>query len=1120
MLHRALAPGFSFHRYVAHVTLWSMDKKYRIGIDVGLNSVGFAAIEVDGQGKPLSILNSVVYVHDAGVDPTTNKTGETRKSVSGAARRARRLVRHRKKRLAELDSYLESLGLPLPNLEDFADPYEPWLTRKQLVEEKLSGEDQKEALSIAIRHMARHRGWRSPWERVESLHAQSDDSKFLEEFRTKVTEEAGLVLDEGLTPAQIVCEFALSNKVRIRGPESKSEDVLVVPLQKIHQSDNANELRKIGQMQGLSDEIVNNLIDKVFVAKSPKGKSGEKAGYDALPGQGGKRRAGKYTLAFQRFKIISVVANLRIAKEPLTPDEKNVVIDFLMNADGKDRVTWFDVADKLGIDRDALEGTASQSMDGERPSANPPTNVTNERILTSSAKNLKKWWKTAGVDAQEALLAYISNADALDPNAPGADSAEEFLAATSEDDLLSLDKISQVLPKGRAAYSLDSLQKLSDYMFTHSVDLFTARKAVFGVPDDWAPPADPIGLPVGNPAVDRVLKIVNRYLNAAVRQWGEPERVNIEHVRSGFGSVKMAREYERDLANRNKRNQDIVEQMHRELDISAPSRSDRERYAAVRRQKCQCLYCGHTIKYDTCQMDHIVPRKGQGSTNTRDNLVAVCSDCNLDKSNLPFAVWAAKKPRKGVSLDEAYERLISWDNDGMSVKEWRNYKQAIWSRLRKTTEDEPIDSRSIESVAWMANELRARISGAYTDTKVQVYRGAITAEARKASGFEGKVKLIGGNGKTRLDRRHHAMDAATIALMRDGVAQVLAIRDNMHQTSRVTEGCVCRDWKEYRGREGAQREHFDEWAQSMDTLLEFFNSAVERDEIPVMQNTRLRLGNSVAHDATIHKMVGKKIGEAWSVAEIDQAETPALWSALTRHPDFDEKDGLSANGHRTISVNGMHLGADDKVGIFGKNIAAIKVRDGWAEIGSTIHHARIYRINGKKTVYAMVRVFETDLLRHRNEDLFTVELPEHSISMRTAEPKLRQALKESTAEYLGWIVAGDELVLDLSSETFKKGLVGTMQKTFAMPSKWRLEGFPTGKQLRLRPVMLAGEGLKKTDIDIDDKGDIEKILNGQGWWPAVNVLLGSAKLQVIRRNALGWERWHSTKGLPTSMCFV
>lgn len=62
-------------------------KRYRIGIDVGLNSVGLAAVEVSDENSPVRLLNAQSVIHDGGVDPQKNKEAITRKNMSGVARR-------------------------------------------------------------------------------------------------------------------------------------------------------------------------------------------------------------------------------------------------------------------------------------------------------------------------------------------------------------------------------------------------------------------------------------------------------------------------------------------------------------------------------------------------------------------------------------------------------------------------------------------------------------------------------------------------------------------------------------------------------------------------------------------------------------------------------------------------------------------------------------------------------------------------------------------------------------------------------------------------------------------------------------------------------------------------
>ena len=1085
---------------------------FRIGIDVGTNSVGLAAIAVDNAGIPIKILNSVVYVHDSGVDPEQRKYATTRLATAGVARRTRRLYRRRKQRLAKLDAFIrEDLGYPIINLEDIPDPHAPWHIRADLATRLFPPEELPEAMSIALRHIARHRGWRSPYARVQSLHQTAPDSDMFTALKNRIMEHNGLVAEEESTPAELISSV-LPEMIRIRGAEG-------ILGGKLHQSDYANEIRKICATQGFDTETTNRIIDVVFTSESPKGKAGERAGKDELPGQEKLPRAEKAQPAFQKFRIVATVANLRIAdgdshtERTLSPSELNAVVDFLMEASVDDAVTWGDVAEVLDIDREYLTGTAAVGVDGTQLGAYPPVNVTNQRILSSKNAELMDFWSTASDDEQSALINAISNAQTLSEDDPGASGVLAFLGGLEDQQLEKLLSVS--LPAGRAAYSVDSLQRLTNRMLQQGCDLFTARQLEFGVPNDWKPSAEPIGAPVGNPGVDRVLKIVNRWLLGIERRYGIPESINIEHIRGAFGSERMAREYAKENHNRHKRNQAVVSQIYAENAIQGSvRRSDIIRYLAVKRQNSQCAYCGTTITLATAEMDHIVPRKGQGSTNTRNNLLAACRQCNHSKGNLPFAIWAAQQQNPDVSFEKAKERIHHWvREEGYTAKQWANFKKDVVLRLMKKSFDDEIDSRSIESVAWMARELHHRIEYHFKaknpGIEVGVFQGRITAEARKASGFENQVRMIGGGGKSRLDRRHHAMDACVIAMMSSRVATILAQRVSMRDAQRLERRHET--WKDFYGATDAAREAMSSWNTAMGSLVSLFNNALDSNSIPVMENLRLRLGSGKAHDDRIRELSHKRIGSAWTIEEIDRASTPQLWKALTTLPDFDETSGLPENQQRRIRIKGTWYNAKECVGIFNTGAAALAVRGGYAEIGNTIHHARIYRINGKKQSYAMIRVFAVDLLPHRDEDLFSVALPPESISMRTTAPKLRQALKDGTAEYLGWLVAGDEIQIDPSASVFQTKSIGVLLKEFPDTHSFRVDGIPEPARLRLRPTILAGEGLSD-----NAPKEVKDILNGNGWLPAVNVVFGSGMPSVIRRNSLGEPRKRSNSGMPVS----
>ena len=1080
--------------------------RIRVGVDVGTHSVGCCAIAVDPAGAPVRILSALSLIHDAGIGEDGKEKATSRRELAGVARRARRLLRRRRKRLQQLDTLLVRLGYPIVDFAEQKDPYLVWRVRAQLVQEVFPEKTRRYAISMALRHIARHRGWRNPYARTESLLAPAPESDFMRAMRKRVMNTTGEVLDEGFTPGQAMAVVALNNRVAMRGPDGV--------LGKLHQTDNANEIRRICKTQGVSEQECRELILAVFASESPRGSSRSRVASDPLPGQGDFLRAPKCDPEFQRFRVISIVANLRIAgrdgaQRPLLPRERKKVVTFLLESMSED-LAWGDVAERLGVRRQNLRGTASMTADGERASAQPPVDVTNQVMGSCRIKPLRLWWADADAERRGAMVRYLYE---------GADDSEcaEFLGSLSEEEQGKLDSIH--LPAGRAAYSRESLALLSEQMLATDDDLHAARKHVFHVDDSWKPPAEPVGAPVGNPSVDRTVKAVARFLNGVADVWGTPEAIQIEHVRAGFSSERTARELDHDNDRRFRQNQKAVDAIKKAYGIQGEVRhSDVVRYTAVMVQDSVCVYCGGTIGYLTCQLDHIVPQAGPGSNNRRENLVAVCERCNRSKSNTPFATWAQDCGISGVSVEEAVARVRRWRNiqaGRAQSAQLRRLQKNVIARLRRTDEDPEIDARSMESVAWMANELHHRVQSAYPSAEVAVYRGSLTAGARRAAGIDSRVNLLGERGKKdRLDRRHHAVDAAVIALMNPSVAKTLAERSSQRWAQRLSG--QRETWKSFTGATPGARDRFDSWRDHMLRLTELLNAALAEDRVCVTENLRLRLGSGNAHHEIVRPLARHRLGDGLTAVQVDRASSPALWCALTRQPDFTPRGGLPASENRVIKVHGRRVTADDKITVFSqkpgddateKPFAAIAVRGGFATIGLTIHHARLYRIEGRKPAYAMLRVFSHDLLPYRRDDLFSVPLALQTISVRCAWPKLRAALAENAATYLGWVVVGDEL--EVPMESFTGGHIGGFRKEFPNITRWRIRGFYTETRFRLRPAILSSEGLK----DVSD--DVTKIVYRPGWTPAVNTLLASHPT-VVRRDALGRVRHSSAAGLPTT----
>lgn len=1180
-----------------------MPKRYRVGIDVGLRSVGLAAIEIDDSDDnpygaiPMKLLSVMSVIHDGGIDPDNCKQDLTRKNCSGAARRARHLRKRRANRLSELDKVLMELGYDVAR-EDVLDlvapndPYYPWRLRAEAARGYISNEAERSlAIVVSVRSVARHRGWRNPYSSTTSLGVACEKpSSFYEEFVSRLVD--GGLISRGsydvssewrLTPSELVeaagllCPLYAFRTGSENGKENKDSSAndsraFVVPLGKLHQSDYWQELRKIFKAQRVPEEHCQRILELVFAQVNPKdtGAAAKLVAHDDLPGQEKYIRASKASPTFQRYRILTTIANLSIRqdgkKRQLTSQERKAVYKYLTSEKStKDQPSWHDVAQALSVDRSELVGVGGQTEDGDPISAKEPPVLQTEALLRKKKKDLQPildWWPEASQVEQELFVELAGNAGvdgaSLCPREQRAlQEVDDFMATLDETVLTALESLE--LPSGRAAYSVDSMMRLNERMLNDSVGLHEARALEFGVDDSWTPSPEPLGTPMGNPSVDRTIRIVSRWLNACVKKWGTPETVNIEHVRDGFSSVKQSHDRQKEMNSRYKGNQAVRSEIKdsvfngKEADVS---KSDIRRYQAIQRQNGQCAYCGREINYSTAEMDHIVPRKGAGSTNNRANLVATCRDCNSSKSNTLFSAWATEQ-----QMNETIQRVRYWiydKNTFPTKKAFSEYKRDVISRLRQTVEDEPIDSRSMESVAWMARALASQIEGFMRErgaslkgeNTVHVYKGLVTAEARLASGLEGRLPWIGGaSRKTRLDRRHHAVDAAVIAVLRPAVCQVLVERSSMHRAhDDMPWDKKFANWKTYCG-DAEHKNTYLHWRDcQMESLCELLIRAMDNDFIIVTNPLRLGLSRGSAHKETIQKCVTIRLGEKMSAAAIDKVASAATWTALTRLPDYSAKDGLPEDSGREIVVHGERLDARNKIQFMSDSMKDLQVekdailtpvRGGFAVAGNAIHHARVYAVSSRGSVhYKIMRIISSDLTRCHG-DLFSYEIPESAPSFRFADKALKRALVDGEAKYLGWIVVGDELVINPSAGLFDpsgSNAINKFMRAFPGTKRFKVTGFPQKTKVAVEVLQMASEGLPDLDSIEDKKAraramqrtygyddwsseDIGKIRKafglGAGLLLGVDVLF-STGVTVLRRSALGYPRWENSNGMPMS----
>lgn len=1112
-------------------------KNYRIGVDVGDRSVGLAAIEFDDAGFPIQKLALVTFRHDGGLDPADNP--KSRKETRGEARRRMRMTRRRKQRLRNLDKVLENLGYTVPEGPE-PETYEAWTSRALLASIKLASADElNEHLVRAVRHMARHRGWVNPWWSLDQLErASQEPSETFEIILARARELFGERVPANPTLGMLGA-LAANNEVLLRPRAEKKKKTGYVrgaPLlaAQVRQIDQVAELRRICEVQGIEEqyETLRNAIFAHKVAYVPT----ERVGKDPLAPS--KNRTIRASLEFQEFRILDSVANLRVrtdsrAKRELTEGEYDAAVEFLMGYTAKEQPSWADVAEEIGVPGNRLIAPVLEDVQ-QKTAPFDRSSAAFEKAMSKKTE-ARQWWESNDDDQLRSLfIMFLADATNDTEEAAAVAGLPELYMSWPAEEREALSNID--FEKGRVAYSHETLSKLSEYMHEYRVGLHEARKAVFGVDDTWRPPLAKLEEPTGQPTVDRVLTILRRFVLDCERQWGRPRAITVEHARIGLVGPAQRQKILNEQEDNRKNNERIRGKL-RKSGVENPSRTEVRRHLVVQDQESQCLYCGAVIRTDTSELDHIVPRAGGGSSR-RENLAAVCRYCNAKKNRKLFYEWAGP-----VKMQETIDRVRQLEafKDPKKAKMFKNQIR----RLKQTEADEPIDERSLASTSYAAVTVRERLEqhfneGLATDDKsrvvLDVYAGSVTRESRRAGDIDERILLRGERDKNRFDVRHHAIDAAVMTLLNRSVALTLEQRSQLRRAfyeqglDKLDRDQLKpeEDWRDFTGLYPASQEKFLEWRKAATVLGDLLAEAIEDDSIAVVSPLRLRPQNGRVHKDTIAAVKKLTLGSSWSADAVKRIVDPEIYLAMK--DALGKLKELPEDAARTLELSdGRFVEADDEVLFFPESAASILTPRGVAEIGGSIHHARLYGWLRKKgeLKFGMLRVYGAEFpwLMRENGSRDILHMPIHpgSQSFRGMQDGVRKAVESGEAVEFGWITQDDELEFDpadyiahMRQNALRKFL------EFMPENRWRVDGFNDAGRLKIRPALLSWEQLpyeiqvkvKAGTLNEDEKNLIK--IGKDGTLVSVGDFFQLATLKVIRRNNLGFPRWRGNGSLPTS----
>lgn len=296
------------------------------------------------------------------------------------------------------------------------------------------------------------------------------------------------------------------------------------------------------------------------------------------------------------------------------------------------------------------------------------------------------------------------------------------------------------------------------------------------------------------PIVEKILNQMINLVNAVKSKYGNIDEIRIELARELKQSKEERKHTSDNIFKREKENKKYIEQIEA-YGLNA-SRSRVQKLRMHEETGGICIYCGQPISIreflsgNNAEVEHVIPRS-LFFDDSLSNKVCSCRSCNQNKGN--HTAFDFMKSKSEAEFEQYLVRINKMYEDKKISK--TKHDRLMTSQSEIPTEFINRDLRETQYIAKKAKEILLQIChNVYTTT------GSVTDFFRHAWGYDEiladlnlkrykeagqtefvefehagqthiKEKIIGWS--KRMDHRHHAIDALTIALTRQGYIQRL-----------------------------------------------------------------------------------------------------------------------------------------------------------------------------------------------------------------------------------------------------------------------------------------------------------------------------------------------------------
>ena len=737
---------------------------YAIGLDIGISSVGWAAVALNSQEKPCAILDMGSRIFDAAEQPKTGASlAEPRRNARSSRRRLRRR-KHRKERIRNL-ILTEKLLTEQELSELFQGELEDiYSLRARALDKAINA---KEFARILL-HLSQRRGFQTNRQNGES----KEDGKILEAIsdnRRRMEQGGYRTIGE-----MLYRDEAFRDNKRNKGGEYLTTVPRELVADEVHRLFSAQ--RSYGNL-AYTESFENAYLDILLSQRSfDEGPGGDSPyGGNQIERMIGKciffpeeARAARATYSFEYFSLLQKVNHIRLERDgestALSAEQRRELIELAHKTANLD---FSRIRKALDIPEEYRFNMVSYRLDQEGDAEKKEKFQylkAYHAMRTAIERNGKGRFALLTVEQRDVIGTVLTLYKAKDH--VDKELSDAGLEACDREALLTLGGFSKM-----GHISLKACRKLIPFLeqgMSYNEACEAAGFAFRGHETEdrsqflhlCEEDLESVTSPVVRRAVSQTVKVINAIIR---RYGGSPSFLMIELAREMAKDFNERKSLEKENRENRTRNERILERIRSEYGKTNATGLDLVKLKLYEEQGGVCAYSlkqmslQRLFEPNYAEVDHIIPYS-ISFDDSYQNKVLVLTEENRNKGNrLPLQYLTGQRR----------ENFIVWVNS--SVRNYRKRQKLLKERLTESDEKQ-FKERNLQDTKTMARFLMNYIndhllfapSELGRKKRVTAVNGVVTSYLRKRWG----ITKIRENGDL-----HHAVDAVVIACTTDAMIQ-------------------------------------------------------------------------------------------------------------------------------------------------------------------------------------------------------------------------------------------------------------------------------------------------------------------------------------------------------------